>query len=75
MHKTRSEIKKIIERYKHVLSGLGVDAQSVILYGSFANGKPRKDSDIDLVIVSKDFGNMKQPASLLEEILATGVNV
>lgn len=107
MYKTRSEIKKIIERYKYVLSGLGVEAETAILYGSFAKGKPKKDSDIDLVIVSKDFRkmnlrerlevlgiaavrimqpieargytpeemNVKRPASFLEEILATGVNV
>lgn len=58
MYKTRSGIKGIIEEYKHVLRVLGINVERVILYGSFAKGNQREDSDIDLVIISRDFQKM-----------------
>ncbi len=58
MYKTRPEIKEIINRYKAVLSILGVNAESALLYGSYAKGNPHEDSDIDLVVVSRDFRKM-----------------
>ena len=58
MYKARQQIKKIVKEYKDVLAGLGITIERVILYGSFAKGNSRIDSDIDLVVISKDFQNM-----------------
>lgn len=58
MPKTRFQIKEIIEEYKKALKTLGINIERVILYGSFSRGTQRKDSDIDLVIISRDFQNM-----------------
>jgi len=58
MVKTKREIEKIIEQYKKELSNLGVKPQKVILYGSYAIGTPREDSDIDLIVISDDFKDM-----------------
>lgn len=55
MLKTRQKIKAIISEYKKALLSLGIHVERVILFGSFAKGKPKKDSDIDLVIISDDF--------------------
>lgn len=55
MHKKRSKIKRIVSNYLIELSKLGIKVQKVILYGSYARGKFRRDSDIDLIIVSDDF--------------------
>ena len=55
MPSKRQQIKNIIEQYKGVLEGLGIQVKRVVLYGSFAKGTARKDSDIDLVVVSDDF--------------------
>jgi predicted nucleotidyltransferase len=55
MVKTEREIKIIIERYKEELRKLGIRPQRVILYGSYAGGHPREDSDIDLIVISEDF--------------------
>lgn len=45
---TKKEIKKItnqiVEKYK---------PEKIILYGSFAYGKPTEDSDLDLLIIKK----------------------
>lgn len=58
MVKTKREIEAIIERYKNILIELGIKPERIILYGSFAKGSPREDSDIDLIVISEDFKNM-----------------
>lgn len=58
MHKTGPQIKEIVEEYKEALKALGVNAERVILYGSYALGTQRQDSDIDLAVISTDFAKM-----------------
>ncbi len=58
MVKTKRQIEEIIQRYKAELKILGIDPQRVVLYGSYARGNPRDDSDIDLIVISKDFNKM-----------------
>jgi predicted nucleotidyltransferase len=52
------EISRLINEYQQKLEALGIKVNKIILYGSHASGKARKDSDIDLVVVSNDFKNM-----------------
>lgn len=59
-----SHIKRVVADYVAVLESLGIHVQQVILFGSYANGKPRPDSDIDLVIISKDLGRFGFPERL-----------
>jgi predicted nucleotidyltransferase len=58
--KYQKEIKKItlqiVEKYK---------PEKIILFGSFANGKPTKDSDLDLFIIKK---TKKSPGRRLLEV-------
>ena len=58
MYKAGPQVKEIIEEYTQALKTLGIDVTRVILYGSFAKGNQREDSDIDLIIVSQDFQEM-----------------
>ena len=58
MVKTKQEINRIIERFKRELKKYKIYTDRIILYGSYAKGVPREDSDIDLIIISKDFENM-----------------
>lgn len=58
MVKTRQQIEEIIKQYTSKLADLGVGVERVILFGSYAKGHPREDSDIDLIVVSKDFERM-----------------
>ena len=51
--------KEIIEKlmeFREALDKSGIGVTKVILYGSNAVGKSHKDSDIDVAIVSPDFG-------------------
>lgn len=58
MPKTGPEFKKIIEEYRKTLKTLGVKAERIILYGSYALGSQGEDSDIDILLISKDFQNL-----------------
>lgn len=58
MVKTKREIEAIIESYKNTLINLGIKPEKIVLYGSFAKGHPREDSDIDLIVISDDFKSM-----------------
>lgn len=50
------EIEQVISRFIKTLSAKGVHIEKVILYGSFASGKSHEGSDIDIAVISPDFG-------------------
>ncbi len=52
----QSEALKIIKKFVKALKQEGIVINHVILYGSHARGNARADSDIDVAVVSKDFG-------------------
>jgi predicted nucleotidyltransferase len=56
--KTRQEIKKIILRFVAALQDLGVEVSQVILYGSYAKGRAKEHSDIDVAVVSPKFAKL-----------------
>lgn len=58
LHTARPEIKDIIRQYEETLRKSGVRVERFILYGSYAQGNAREDSDIDLVVVSEGFRKM-----------------
>ncbi len=70
MHKAGFQVKEIIKQYKESLLKCGVKVERFILYGSFAQGNPREDSDIDLVVVSESFEKMDLRERL--EVLGIG---
>jgi len=55
MAQTRQKIKSLVLQYIRNLESLGISIQKVIIFGSQAKGDFRKDSDIDIAIISKDF--------------------
>ena len=58
MVKTEREIDTIIEKYQKELIKLNLTPQKIILYGSYRDGNPREESDIDLIVISEDFAEM-----------------
>jgi len=65
-----TKISEIIKYLKRALSDQGIDVEAIIVFGSRIKGTARKDSDLDLVVVSKDFRekNIFQRAELLGEV-------
>lgn len=44
-----------IKRYIHVLEAHGIHVSDAILFGSFAKGTAREESDIDVALISEEF--------------------
>lgn len=65
MVKTKSQIKNIIDRYRAVLKRNNIKPAKLLLYGSYAGGKPNKWSDIDVAVIAKDFGR-RNPIERME---------
>lgn len=54
--KVKPEIKTILKRYKRALLQTDLPVEKVILFGSQAIGKAGRWSDIDVCVISPDFG-------------------
>lgn len=48
--------EEIVDRYGQALKKAGIPVEQIILFGSYAKGNPRPWSDLDLCVVSKNFG-------------------
>jgi predicted nucleotidyltransferase len=64
----KAEIGKI-HKFVQLLEQQGVSISKVILFGSYAKGRANPDSDIDIVIVSTQFGqDIAEEMMLLRKI-------
>ena len=50
------EIRGIIKQFIETLTSRGIRVEKAVLYGSYASGNVHADSDIDIAIISPDFG-------------------
>ena len=48
-------VLKIVQRFRKALEARGVVPEKMILYGSHARGAAGEQSDIDLIVISRDF--------------------
>lgn len=51
----KAAVLETISDFKKALSAENIKVLKIILFGSYASGNYRSDSDIDLVIISDDF--------------------
>ena len=51
---SKVEAKKIVKKYAKKLKAEKYPFSAIYLFGSFAKGTPRKGSDIDVAVISKD---------------------
>jgi predicted nucleotidyltransferase len=58
MAQAGQKIKNIITIYIRNLESLGISVQKVVMFGSHAKGTFKKDSDIDIAVISKEFEKM-----------------
>ena len=63
--KQLADLKKIGNQFVKELEQRGIHPQSILLYGSHARGTADEWSDIDLVVISKDFAGIP-PSERLE---------
>jgi predicted nucleotidyltransferase len=55
----KEQVVKIVRKFVKALRRNGITVDHLILYGSCASGRMRPDSDIDVAVVSRDFGKDK----------------
>jgi predicted nucleotidyltransferase len=82
MAQTTPELKQIIRRFRLQLEKMGIHAEQVMLYGSQTSGNAQEGSDIDLIVISKDWGKFARrerleilgiaAARILEPVQAQG---
>lgn len=51
----KKTVLAIISDFRKAIESAGVKPQKILLFGSFATGNYRPDSDIDLIVISEDF--------------------
>jgi len=64
----------LIKRYILLLRQKGIEVSKVILFGSYAKGRATPDSDIDLAIVSSQFGQDNWEEMILLRKLAMEID-
>ena len=52
----KKEIKNIVLEYRKRIENSGIPVERMVVFGSYARGKARKDSDIDICVVSSKLG-------------------
>lgn len=67
----------IIQRLKEALKKLPIPVDEVYLYGSHVNGRPKFYSDVDVAVISPEFGKnvVAEAVMLMEAFEDTGLMV
>ena len=71
----KKSLIKIIKRFASALIKEGITVDKIILYGSHARGRARPDSDIDVAVVSRDFGKDRTEEGMLLFRIAGEIDV
>lgn len=71
---TKREIKKVISELKRQLAQEGFAHSHLMLFGSYAKGRPHPWSDIDICVISKKFGKRDFDDMVRVSKIAKGVN-
>ncbi len=71
MSETNVIKKRACKILRELLRKSGIDAYKIVIFGSLARGIQTEDSDIDMIVVSKDF----RDKSIFERVeLTTGID-
>ena len=57
------EAARLVKKYLHCVQEAGIPVTQGIVYGSYARGEQRRESDIDLLVISPLFDKKKGSAT------------
>ena len=63
-----------IKRYLAALPALGIHASKAVLFGAFARGEGRTESDIDIIVVAPEFDGRRDAPFVKALWRATAIN-
>jgi uncharacterized protein len=63
------KITKTLKEFRSALEAQGIKVNRIILFGSYAKRRPRRESDIDVAIISENFKGM----NLLQRLETIGL--
>lgn len=66
-----SEVENAIKELARILNKGGITVSSIFLYGSYAHGKSREYSDIDVAVISPSFCDKNRMA--IQEMIAKAI--
>lgn len=71
------KVVKEIKDYTKALKDNKIKVEKLILFGSYAKGTPKPWSDIDLCVVSKEFGKnrFEERVKLMKLTISVGENI
>ena len=55
----KESILEIIQNYLQAIRQAGIQASQAVLYGSWARGEARSESDIDLIVIAPEFDSLQ----------------
>ena len=61
----KQEIKILVRRFVSTLRDVNIRVRKIVLYGSAARNKGRIDGDIDIAVISDDFGKDRMKEGML----------
>ena len=70
----RREIEIIIKEFAKRIRKNGIKVEKVILFGSYASGENKEWSDIDVAIISEEFGKNRFEERLLLSRIAAEID-
>lgn len=71
---TKEKAREVAQIFKQALTNAGVQISSLYLFGSYAYGAPHAWSDVDIAVVSPQFGKDYIKESVLLNRIADGIN-
>ena len=61
----KGQALRVVKQFVNALKREGISIDRIILYGSYAKGNVQPDSDIDVAVISKDFGKDRVEEGML----------
>ena len=76
MDRTGDTVLKLVSDFLEILQRSDVRLEEAYLYGSHAVGRARPDSDIDVALVSDDFGDwLEDRRRIVDALLSSDVRI
>jgi predicted nucleotidyltransferase len=70
----KKAVRRVIQRFVEAVRREGIRVDKVILYGSYSRGTQREYSDIDVAIVSRDWGKDPVEEGMRLFVIAGGID-